>query len=62
MRLAVLGGEDLSIQVTADCFYHNLVPIADEALIGCNISVPAVSTGFATHRYCVQADHFGLFV
>ncbi len=52
MRLAVLAAEDPGIQVTAVCFYHNLVPIAVEALISCDIPDPAVSTGFTTHFYC----------
>jgi hypothetical protein len=48
MRPAVLAVDDLGIQVTADCFYHNLVPIALEALISCDIPVPAVSTRLTT--------------
>ena len=58
MRPAVLAVDDLGIQVTAVCFYHNLVPIAVEALISCDIPVPAVSTGFTTHSYCIKTDHF----
>jgi deoxyribose-phosphate aldolase len=38
--------EALHIQVAAVCVYHNLVPIAVEALHGSNIPVAAVSTGF----------------
>lgn len=41
-----LGVRDLNITVGAVCVYHNLVPIAVEALRGTAIPVAAVSTGF----------------
>lgn len=41
---AALGVE--GIQVAAVCVYHNLVPVAVEALRGASIPVAAVSTGF----------------
>ena len=37
---------DLGIRVGAVCVYHNLVPVAVEALTGSGIPVAAVSTGF----------------
>src|SRR6266516_5639090 len=42
--LAALGARNL--QVGAVCVYHNLVPVAIEALRGSDIPVAAVSTGF----------------
>lgn len=42
--LSELGAEQL--QVGAVCVYHNLVPVAVEALRGSTIPVAAVSTGF----------------
>ena len=41
-----LGATELGIQVGAVCVYHNLVPVAVEALAGTSIPVAAVSTGF----------------
>src|SRR6476661_6419629 len=41
-----LGAETLRITVAAVCVYHNLVPVAVEALEGSGIPVAAVSTGF----------------
>src|SRR5205807_1527812 len=42
--LAALGVDGL--KVAAVCVYHNLVPVAVEALRGSDIPVAAVSTGF----------------
>jgi deoxyribose-phosphate aldolase len=44
--LAALGAEELDIRVAAVCVYHNLVPVAIDALAGSGIPVAAVSTGF----------------
>jgi deoxyribose-phosphate aldolase len=44
--LEQLGAKDLNLTVAAVCVYHNLVPIAVEALKGTQIPVAAVSTGF----------------
>lgn len=44
--LEALGAADLGIQVGAVCVYHNLVPVAVQALAGSTIPVAAVSTGF----------------
>ncbi len=44
--LQALGAERLSIKVGAVCVYHNLVPVAVQALEGSGIPVAAVSTGF----------------
>ncbi len=44
--LEELGAEKLNIRVGAVCVYHNLVPVAVEALRGSDIPVAAVSTGF----------------
>jgi deoxyribose-phosphate aldolase len=44
--LAALGAGDLDLKVGAVCVYHNLVPVAVEALRGSGIPVAAVSTGF----------------
>ncbi len=44
--LEALGAQDLPIRVGAVCVYHNLVPVAVEALQGSGIPVAAVSTGF----------------
>lgn len=41
-----LGISSLKLRVAAICVYHNLVPIAVEALAGTGIPVAAVSTGF----------------
>lgn len=41
-----LGVNGLNVQVGAVCVYHNLVPVAVEALRGSDILVAAVSTGF----------------
>jgi deoxyribose-phosphate aldolase len=41
-----LGVEPLDLHVGAICVYHNLVPIAVEALKGSGVPVAAVSTGF----------------
>ena len=41
-----LGANGLNVQVGAVCVYHNLVPVAVEALRGSDIPVAAVSTGF----------------
>jgi deoxyribose-phosphate aldolase len=44
--LAALGVGNLHLTVGAVCVYHNLVPVALEALAGSGIPVAAVSTGF----------------
>jgi deoxyribose-phosphate aldolase len=44
--LQALGVERFGIKVGAVCVYHNLVPVAVEALEGSGIPVAAVSTGF----------------
>jgi len=44
--LEALGVGNLQITVGAVCVYHNLVPVAVEALAGSGIPVAAVSTGF----------------
>jgi deoxyribose-phosphate aldolase len=44
--LEALGAGDLDLKVGAVCVYHNLVPVAVEALRGSGIPVAAVSTGF----------------
>src|SRR5438552_2978464 len=44
--LQALGVNDLKLQVGAVCVYHNLVPVAVDALRGSGIPVAAVSTGF----------------
>src|SRR5436305_389812 len=44
--LAALGADDFDLKVGAVCVYHNLVPVAVEALHGSGIPVAAVSTGF----------------
>jgi deoxyribose-phosphate aldolase len=41
-----LGASGLDLRVAAVCVYHNLVPVAVEALAGSAIPVAAVSTGF----------------
>ncbi|HLJ67848.1 MAG TPA: deoxyribose-phosphate aldolase [Chloroflexota bacterium] len=41
-----LGIVDLDLRVAAICVYHNLVPVAVEALEGTGMPVAAVSTGF----------------
>ena len=44
--LEALGAQDLAITTAAVCVYHQLVPVAVEALHGSGIPVAAVSTGF----------------
>jgi len=44
--LAALGADGFDLKVGAVCVYHNLVPVAVEALRGSGIPVAAVSTGF----------------
>lgn len=44
--LEALGAGEMGLQVGAVCVYHNLVPVAVEALRGTTIPVAAVSTGF----------------
>ncbi len=44
--LEAIGAGDLDLKVGAVCVYHNLVPVAVEALRGSGIPVAAVSTGF----------------
>ncbi len=44
--LEALGVGNLDLKVAAVCVYHNLVPVAVEALRGSGIPVAAVSTGF----------------
>jgi deoxyribose-phosphate aldolase len=41
-----LGIQQLNLRVGAICVYHNLVPVAVEALRGTGLPVAAVSTGF----------------
>jgi deoxyribose-phosphate aldolase len=44
--LEALGAEHLPIRTAAICVYHQLVPVAVEALRGSGVPVAAVSTGF----------------
>jgi len=44
--LDAVGVSELDLKVGAVCVYHNLVPVAVEALRGSGIPVAAVSTGF----------------
>lgn len=44
--LDAMGMGDYQLKVGAVCVYHNLVPVAVEALRGSDIPVAAVSTGF----------------
>jgi deoxyribose-phosphate aldolase len=44
--LEMIGAGNMHLQVGAVCVYHNLVPVAVEALRGSDIPVAAVSTGF----------------
>ena len=44
--LQALGASSMELKVGAVCVYHNLVPVAVEALRGTDIPVAAVSTGF----------------
>jgi len=44
--LDAMGASELDLKVGAVCVYHNLVPVALEALRGSDIPVAAVSTGF----------------
>ena len=53
--LKALGVQDLGITVAAVCVYHNMVPIAVEALRGTNIPVAAVSTGFPAAQISLEA-------
>jgi deoxyribose-phosphate aldolase len=50
-----LGVRDLDIKVGAVCVYHNLVPVAVEALEGSGIPVAAVSTGFPAAQISQEA-------
>ncbi|MCS7058223.1 MAG: deoxyribose-phosphate aldolase [Meiothermus sp.] len=56
--LAALGVEGLRLTVGAVCVYHEMVPTAVEALLGTDIPVAAVSTGFPAglnpHRLKLQ--------
>ncbi|GAC1323160.1 MAG: deoxyribose-phosphate aldolase [Chloroflexota bacterium] len=45
LRVA-LGIDDLTVTVAAICVYHNLVPVAADALRGSHLPIAAVSTGF----------------
>ncbi len=44
--LEAMGVADLNLTVGAVCVYHEMVPVAVEALPGSNVPVAAVSTGF----------------
>ncbi len=44
--LEAMGAGSLDLKVAAVCVYHNLVPVAVEALRGSGLPVAAVSTGF----------------
>jgi deoxyribose-phosphate aldolase len=44
--LEALGMEDAGLTTAAVCVYHEMVPVAVEALTGSGIPVAAVSTGF----------------
>ena len=50
-----LGAQDLDIKVGAVCVYHNLVPVAVEALEGSGIPVAAVSTGFPAGQITLES-------
>jgi deoxyribose-phosphate aldolase len=52
--LEALGAESLGITVAAVCVYHNLVPVAVEALKGSGIPVAAVSTGFPAGQISLE--------
>src|SRR5207302_7965631 len=52
--LKALGVSDLNVQVGAVCVYHNLVPVAVDALRGSGIPVAAVSTGFPAGQNPVE--------
>src|SRR5437762_3095361 len=52
--LQALGVSDLNVQVGAVCVYHNLVPVAVDALRGSGIPVAAVSTGFPAGQNPVE--------
>ncbi|RDI95486.1 deoxyribose-phosphate aldolase [Meiothermus sp. QL-1] len=56
--LAALGVAGLPLRVGAVCVYHEMVPVAVEALAGSGIPVAAVSTGFPAgltpHRLKLQ--------
>lgn len=49
-----LGVRNLDIRVGAVCVYHNLVPVAVEALEGSGIPVAAVSTGFPAGQISLE--------
>src|SRR5260370_3869722 len=48
--LEAIGAGSLDLKVGAVCVYHNLVPVAVEALRGSGIPVAAVSTGFPARQ------------
>lgn len=52
--LDALGAGDYPLQVGAVCVYHNLVPVAVEALRGSDIPVAAVSTGFPAGQISLE--------
>src|SRR3989475_4075654 len=49
--VGALGVGHLGITVGALCVYHQLLPVAAEALAGSGIAVAAVSTGFPAGRH-----------
>ena len=52
--LDALGMENYALKVGAVCVYHNLVPVAVEALRGSDIPVAAVSTGFPAGQISLE--------
>ncbi|MEO5951957.1 MAG: deoxyribose-phosphate aldolase [Chloroflexia bacterium] len=52
--LEAMGVANLHITTGAVCVYHNLVPVAVEALHGTNIPVAAVSTGFPAGQISLE--------
>jgi deoxyribose-phosphate aldolase len=52
--LDLLGMGDAHLTVGAVCVYHNLVPVAVEALAGSSVPVAAVSTGFPAGQTPMQ--------
>src|SRR5436190_1538434 len=52
--LEAIGALNLHITTGAVCVYHNLVPVAVEALQGTNIPVAAVSTGFPAGQISLE--------
>jgi deoxyribose-phosphate aldolase len=52
--LEALGVPEGEIKVAAVCVYHNLVPVALEALRGSGIPVAAVSTGFPAGQISLE--------